>query len=351
MYIILAIIAFGVLIAVHELGHFVTAKAFGVKVNEFSLGMGPLLWKKQGKETLYSLRALPIGGFCAMEGEDEETGDPRAFSAKKPWQKAIVLVAGAAMNFVLGFLLICCIAPNANFTEPVIAEFMEGCPYEGVLQRGDRIYSVNGHRTFFTNNVAEYMARTQDDMQNLVVIRDGHRVALKNQYMPKVEYTTEAGESILRYGFYYAPRSFDLGSNIKYSWYESLDFVRLVWRSLAELVTGNVGMKDLSGPVGIVDLVNDAEQSAQSRGERVFRFFYIFALIAVNLAVMNLLPIPALDGGRVFFLLVTWLVESVIHRKIDPKYEAFIHNAGFVLLMGLMVIVMFNDVIKLFLGQ
>ena len=146
MYIILAIIAFGVLVAVHEGGHFLSAKAFGVKVNEFALGMGPKILKKQGKETLYSLRALPLGGFCAMEGEDTDTGDPRAFTAKPAWQRAIILVAGAAMNYLIGFVLIFCIAPYAYYSEPVIADFMDGCPYESVdgLQVGDGFVDGSG---------------------------------------------------------------------------------------------------------------------------------------------------------------------------------------------------------------
>ena len=165
MYIIIAILAFAILILVHELGHFIAAKACGVRVLEFALGMGPTLLKKQGKETLYSLRLLPFGGFCAMEGEDEESDDPRSFSAQSAWKKAIILVAGAAMNFVLGFLLILCIAPAANFTEPVIADFMEGCPYESAqgLQEGDRLYKIDGHRTYFTGNVSEYLNRERGD--------------------------------------------------------------------------------------------------------------------------------------------------------------------------------------------
>ena len=347
MYIILAIIAFGVLIISHELGHFLVAKACGVKVNEFAIGMGPKLLGKQGKETLYSLRAFPIGGYCAMEGEDEETGDPRAFMAKPAWQRALILCAGAAMNFLLGFVLILCIAPNANFLEPVIAGFMEGCPYEGALQTGDRIYSVDGHRTYFTSNFSEYMSRSGGDTHKLVLIRDGKRVTLKDFDMPRVAYRTEDGGTTMKYGLYFAPRDYTLWANLKYSWYEALDFVRLIWRSLGDLVTGAVGVRELSGVVGVVDYVNDVAAKAETREEANFDFLYIFALIAVNLAVMNMLPIPALDGGRIFFLIVTGLIELLSRRRVDPKYEGYIHTAGFVLLMGLMVFVMFNDVVKI----
>lgn len=349
MYILLAIIAFSVLIADHELGHFLVAKACGVKVNEFSLGMGPQLLKRQGKETLYSLRLLPIGGYCAMEGEGEDSDDPRAFTSKAPWQRILILCAGAAMNFLLGFLLLLCIAPQANFSEPIIAQFMEGCPYEGAdgMQVGDRIYSVDGHRTYFTSNVAEYLARSGEDTHRIVVIRDGARVTLEDFVLTPRTYTLEDGSSVQCYGIYFAAREDGLAANLRYSWYESLDLVRLIWHSLGDLVTGAVGVRDLSGVVGIVDMVNQVSGEAETGGEAAFNFVYIFALIAVNLAVMNMLPIPALDGGQVFFLLITWGIETVSRRRVNPKYEGYIHTAGFILLMGLMVMVMFNDVIRI----
>ena len=353
MYIILAIIAFGVLIAVHEGGHFLAARLFDVKVNEFALGMGPRILKKQGKETLYSLRVLPLGGFCAMEGEDAETGDARAFTAKPPWQRAIILCAGAAMNFLIGLVLIFCIAPYAGFAEPVIAGFMDGCPYEGeeALMTGDRILRIDGHRIFFSDNVSTYMTRSGSDVHTIVLRRDGRRIVLKDFSMPLVEYAQPDGGTVMKYGLYFSPRGEGFAANLRYAWFESLDIVRLVWRSLGDLFTGAVGIRELSGPVGIVGYVNEVEAEAASPLEAWFTFFYIFALIAVNLAVMNLLPIPALDGGRVFLLLVTWLIESVTRKKINPKYEAYIHTAGFILLMGLMVFVMFNDVVKLVLKR
>ncbi len=348
MYIILAIIAFGVLIVTHELGHFLAAKACGVKVNEFSMGMGPKLLQKQGKETLYSLRALPIGGYCAMEGEDEETGDPRSFTSKPPWQKVLILCAGAAMNFFLGFLLILCIVPNMYFQEPVISGFLENCPYEGeeALMVGDRIYSVDGHRTWFRSDLVEYLSR-REGSHDLVLIRDGRRIALTDFDMHMVEYPTEDGETILKYGLLFAPRDTGFFADLRYSWYEALSFVRLIWRSLGDLVTGAVGVKELSGVVGVVDYTNTVTATAKSTQEALFYFAYIFALIAVNLAVMNMLPLPALDGGRVFFVAVTGLIERISHRHLNPKYEGYVHTAGFVLLMGLMVLVLFNDVMRI----
>ncbi len=357
MYIVLAIIAFGVLIIVHELGHFAAARACGVRVVEFSLGMGPLLLKKQGRETLYSLRALPLGGFCAMEGEDGDSDDPRAFSAQPAWKRIIILVAGAAMNFVVGFLLVLVVFSQAEgYSSPTIDAFMDGCPYQGesMLMEGDTFYKIDGHRTYFFADISEFLGRSGSEYHDIVVIRGGEKVKLESFRLVPVEYPTADGGTELKYGVYgrFEPRT--LASSLKYSWYSSLDFVRLVWRSLGDLVTGRVGVKELSGPVGIVDLVNDVARQEAARTsvtDALLDVAYLFALIAVNLAVMNLLPIPALDGGRVLLLAVTAVIERVSHRKLNPKYEAYIHSAGFILLMGLMVFVMVNDIVKLFVNR
>ena len=242
MYIILAILAFGILIAVHELGHFLTAKLFGVRVNEFALGMGPKLLKKQGKETLYSLRAFPIGGFCAMEGEDGDSVAPRAFHSRPAWQRAIILCAGAAMNFLLGFVLVLCISPDANFAEPVLTGFMPDCPYEGAdgLLAGDRILRIDGHRIFFASNVSEYLARSGGDTHDITLLRDGTRLTLEDYPLTQRDYTLESGETVTRYGLYFSPRDFGFGADLRYSWYACLDFVRIVWNSLGDLFRGAV---------------------------------------------------------------------------------------------------------------
>lgn len=190
MYIIIAIIAFGLLIAVHEFGHFSAAKLLGIKVNEFSIGMGPAILKRQRGETFYALRCLPIGGYCAMEGEDEETDDPRAFTRQPGWKRLIVLCAGSFMNFILGFLLVLVVyVQAAGFYSPVIDSFAEGCPYEGgqALMAGDEIYSVDGHRTWFMGNVSTFLSRG-DGVYDIVVIRDGEKVELKDFKLVPVEY-------------------------------------------------------------------------------------------------------------------------------------------------------------------
>ena len=348
MYILLAILIFSALIVVHELGHFLTAKAFGVQVNEFSIFMGPKLLQWKGKETTYSLRCIPLGGYCAMEGENGDSDSHRAFSAAAPWKRAIILVAGAAMNFLLGFLVILCIyAPAKQFSAPVLKDFYEGCPYEAEegFQVGDRILSVNGKAVHTVDDFSLYMSRAGETV-DLKLLRNGETVLLEDYPLVKVEYT-ENGVTEWMYGLYFDVVPATFGTHLQQAWYRCCYFTRLVWTGLSDLVTGAVGIKDMSGPVGIVAAINETGESAESTSEGILDVLYLGAFIAVNLAVMNLLPIPALDGGRVFCLLVTWVIELITRKKPDPKYEAYIHGAGMLLLMGLMVYIMFQDVIKL----
>lgn len=349
MYIILAIILFGLLIAVHEFGHFAAAKGLGVKVNEFSIGMGPAIFKRQKGETLYALRCLPIGGYCAMEGEDEETDDPRAFSRQPGWKRLIVLCAGSFMNFVFGFLLVLIVyAQAAGFYTPVINSFFEGCPYEGEegLQAGDEIYSIDGHRTWFTGNVSTFLARG-DGVYDIVVIRDGEKVELNDFEFVPIEYE---GYDSPMYGMNYGVEPATFLSVIENSWNMTKDFVRSVWLALSDLVSGAMGVDQLAGVVGIVDMINDVgTETAQQAGigAALNEIAYLGAFIAVNLAVMNMLPIPALDGGRVLFLLLNAAVHAVTRRRIPARYEGYVHAAGFVLMLGLMAVVMYNDIARI----
>lgn len=346
MYIILAIIFFGVLIAIHEFGHFSAAKLLGVKVNEFAIGMGPAIVKKQKGETLYSLRCLPIGGYCAMEGEDEDTGDPRSFTIQPGWKKFIILVAGSFMNFLLGLVIVLIIYSSAaGFYSPVIAGFVDGCPYEGetALQTGDELYKIDGHRIYFASNVSTILSRG-GETHDIVVIRDGEKVELKDFTLTPREYE---GYTTPMYGFTFEMEEATFWSTLKYSWYNTLDFVRTVWFALSDLVAGAVGVDELTGPVGIVDLINDVGQSAESTKMALSDIAYLGAFIAVNIAVMNLLPLPALDGGRVFFLILNGIVHLVSKRRIPARYEGYVHAAGMVLLLGLSAYVMYNDIARL----
>lgn len=351
MYIFIAIIIFGILIAIHEFGHFTAAKLCGVKVEEFAIGMGPALFKKQKGETVYALRILPIGGFCAMAGEDEESDDPRAFTNQGFWKKFVILCAGSFMNLVLGIVLILIMYAGAQaFVTPTIDHFMDGCPYEGAeaMQAGDTFYSIDGQRIYLVSDVSSFLMRG-DGVYDIVMLRDGEKVELKDFALTTKTYAEYANEGP-KYGFVFGYTEATFGTKLEYTWNTTLEFSRLVWLGLGDLINGKVGLKDMSGPVGIVDMMNEVGQQAESAKAAADNLLYISAFIAVNLAIMNMLPIPALDGGRVFLMIVTVIIEAVSRKKLDPKYEGYIHLGGMVLLLGLMALVMYNDIAKLITG-
>ena len=353
LFVILAIVIFSVLIATHELGHFASAKLLGVKVNEFAVGMGPALFQRERGETLYSIRALPIGGYCAMEGEDDDSADPRSFGRAAGWKKLIILCAGAAMNFLTGVIIFLVIyAQFSAFAMPQIAGIMEGYGLEDSgLRAGDRVISVDGHRMYGYSNLSFFLGRAGDTV-DWVVERDGERIVLKDVYMPIQEKTDEQGNKTylrgLSVGAEVLPGT--LANKLRFGWYAALDNVRLVWISLGDLVSGAVGLRDLSGPVGIVDVMTQIGSNPEyspTPQAAAMNMASFAGLIAVNLAVMNLLPLPALDGGRVFFLLLNSVLNALFKRKIDPKYEGYVHLAGLAMLMGLMLMVTFSDIGKL----
>lgn len=349
MYILFAILAFGLLILTHELGHFLAAKACHVQVLEFSVGMGPQLLHFQGKETEYSLRLFPMGGYCAMEGEDDDSDDPRAFRNQSPWKRMLILVAGAAMNFLVGFLLVCAIyAGSAGFYSPTVDSFYPDCPYEGDILPGDTIYRVNGERVYFTGNFSEYVSKTDEPGRvDLVLLRDGKKLRLEDYPLVPVEYTMEDRSVETKYGFYFRTDPMTVGNWLRYSWYSCMDFVRMVRLSLSTLLSGGAKMSDVSGAVGMVDIISDVGEQSGSAAAALSNMTYLIAFIAVNLAVMNLLPIPALDGGRVFTLLLTVIYEAVFRTKADPRIEKYFHAAGMILLLGLMAVVMYNDIVRI----
>ena len=358
VYILAAIVIFGILITLHELGHFAAAKLCGVQVNEFSIGMGPAVWHRQKGETEYSLRILPIGGYCAMEGEEEDTGNARAFTRQSFWKKFMILAAGAFMNFLTGLLIVAILFSNAAvfYVDGIqgLAPEVTQTGEDG-LMAGDRIYRVNGWRTYFSGDAQMFLSYA-GDTADLEVIREGRHIVVEN--VPRQTCTDQKGESYQGFGLYVSalPVGTTFWNRIQYIWYQTLDFVQMVWFSLGQLITGNAGMDDLSGPVGIVTTIKDVGNAAQETAEKndqngllaaAESIAYFAALIAVNLAVMNLLPFPALDGGRIFFLVVDAAAMLLFKRKIPEKYQAAINTAGFVLLMGFMLLVTFQDVFKL----
>ena len=351
MSVLFAIILFSVLIFVHELGHFAAAKLSGVQVNEFSMFMGPALWKKQVGETLYAIRLIPIGGYCAMEGEDGGSDNPRSFDKAAWWKRLIILIAGAAMNFIIGVaLMVIVYLPSRQVVAPVISSFADYATIDGEngLRVGDRILEVDGEKIYVQSDFSLILNLNPGEVHDLVVERSGEKVVLNDFRMEKHEVVAENGTVSHMYGMNFTIQELDLGGKLRYAWAQSLDTVRLVRLSLQMIFSGQAGLNDVSGPVGIVQQMSKVADASQTRLAALLNMLYFGGFIGINLAVMNLLPIPALDGGRVVGLLVTTLVETVSGRKVDPKYEGYLHGAGMILLLGLMAVVMFKDIMFLF---
>ncbi len=352
LYILLAILIFGFLIFIHEFGHFLAAKLFKVQVNEFSINMGPKLLQKQWGETKYSLRLIPIGGYCAMEGEDEDTGNPHSFTAAKWWKRIIILCAGSFMNLLTGFVIMALVIglTYGGIRTLKLSGFMDGCTLCGEegLQEGDEIYAIDGRRTYLYSDFSMLVDRSADTTYDLTVIRNGEKVTLHDFKMEKQELTDDDGNTGLYYGFYFGDvEKISFFNTFKYAGYYCIDFTRMVWYGLSDLVTGRASINDMSGVVGIVDVMVQTGEEAPTVGDAIGDIFLFAALIAVNLAVMNMLPIPALDGGRVFFLLISTAYTAITKKKINPKYEGYIHAAGMILLLGLMGFLIVKDIVMI----
>ena len=353
MSVLFAILLFSILIFVHELGHFGAAKLSGVRVNEFALFMGPAIWQKQVGETLYSIRTIPIGGYCAMEGEDEDTDDPHSFQKADWWKKLIILVAGAAMNFLIGVVLMVVVyLPVQQTVVPVIDYFEAYSTLNGEngLQEGDRIVELDGERIYVQSDFSLILSLNPGDTHDLAVLRNGETVELSNFLMETHEVTDANGNTRQMYGMNFTIQSLNLPGKLGLAWNQCLDTVRLVRLSLQMLLTGQAGLNDLSGPVGIVQQMSQVADASSTALDALRNMLYFGGFIAINLGVMNLLPVPALDGGRVVGVIITTAVEAVTKRKIDPKYEGYLHGAGMVLLLGLMAVIMFKDIFALFRG-
>lgn len=348
MTILFAVLLFSVLILVHELGHFAAAKLSGVQVNEFSIFMGPALWSRKIGETQYSLRLIPMGGYCAMEGEDGGSDNPKSFDKAAWWKRFLILIAGAAMNFLMGIALMAVVfLPVKRAVVPVIAGFEPFATVnrEGGLQAGDRILEVDGEKIYVQSDFNLILNLNPGDTHDLKVERNGETVELPNFLMEK--HLSSDGKTML-YGMNFEVRDLTILQRLQNAWNQSLDTVRLVRLSLQMLLRGQAGLSDMTGPVGIVQQMSVVADASATKVDALLNMLYFGAFIAINLAVMNLLPIPALDGGRIVGLLITTAVEAVTHKKVNPKYEGYLHGAGMVLLLGLMGIIMFKDIFVLF---
>lgn len=346
--ILIAILFFGVLILFHEFGHFIFAKLFGVKVNEFAMGMGPTLFKFQRGETKYALRLFPIGGFVSMDGEDEASDNDRAFCNKPAWQRFIIVAAGGTINLIMGLIIVAVMLSSTELIgTPVIHSFTkDNVSAQYGLEKGDKLVKINGSRVFSEYDLGFLMMRDHDGTVDFVVERKGEKVNVNG-----VKFKTEDQDfngtvmNIPVSDFIIVGVDPGIGSVLKYSVLESVSIVRIVWVSLYDLVTGQYGLKDLSGPVGTVSFVADAAVQAQQETDYSY-LFLLMALIAINIGLMNLLPLPALDGGRLFFI----LIECIFRKKVPAKIEAAIHTVGMVLLLALMAVITFSDIFKLIKG-
>lgn len=338
--ILLALLVFGVLIFIHELGHFLAARACGVAINEFAIGMGPkiLSWKSKKYDTRYALRLFPIGGFVSMVGEDEASDDERAFINKNVWQKIAIIVAGPVMNILLGFILMfILVAGSSQLGSTTVAGFSDEAvsPSYG-LAAGDTILKVDGVRVHTANDLVYEIMNSGYQSIDLTVLRDDEKVLLEDVTFPTF---TESGVTFGNVDFtlYEAPKT--LGNVIKHAFFRSLSTVKMIWDSLISLLTGRYGMDAVSGPVGITKEIGEAA------GQGIGYFLYVFVVISMNLGVFNLLPVPALDGGRLFFRIVEVFRGG---KPIKQEWEAYIHAAGIMILLAIMLLVTFKDVIGLF---
>ena len=326
---ILAVFLFVIMIFPHELGHFVVAKAVGVKVNEFAFGMGPAIWKKQKGETLYAIRIFPIGGYCLMEGENEESDNERAFNNKSGKAKIAVLLAGSVMNVLIAILVMIILMGVIGSPTTTIAKVESGSPaYTAGIQKGDTIVAVNSSKVKEWNDLSTLISKNTKGM-TITVNRNGADREL--QVTPV--------KSDGRYIVGVTPAvSHNAFTAVKNGIISTVTMTRTMFISLQQLFSGQVAAKNLSGPVGIVSLVHQSELYG------LYYFFYLLAFISINLAVINMLPLPALDGGRIVFV----IIRAITGKKITDSMEATVHAAGMILLLGLMVFVTWNDIVRLF---
>lgn len=334
-----AIIIFSIIIFVHELGHFLVARLTKVNVLEFAIGMGPAIWKKQGKSTLYSLRAIPMGGFCKMEGEDEDLQTEGSFSGKKPLPKIAVLAAGAGMNILLGFIIVTILTSvtafqNGGLPSTIVAKVSEDAPAAEFLQAGDQIVGVNGKRVNIKRDLSFELSNSGGKECTLTIKRNGERI--EKNFMP-MEIAYEDGSRGYVVGFEIAPKEITPWGILREGFFQTVWMVKLVFVSLGMLFGGEAGLGDMSGPVGVVSAMNSVAQSG------LLNFLFFAAFLAVNIGVMNLLPFPALDGGRIVFA----LFELIFRKPVPPEKEGVVHLIGFALLIALMVFVTWNDIMRL----
>ncbi|MBO5275058.1 MAG: RIP metalloprotease RseP [Clostridia bacterium] len=338
--ILIALLVFGVLIFIHELGHFIAARSFDVAVREFALGMGPRLISHRSKKTgiVYSLRLLPIGGFVSMVGEDEDSDDECAFCRKAVWKRMIITAAGAFMNLLLGVILMSAlVAANDTLGSTTILRFnsANALSEESGLRIGDTIKKIDGERMHISTELVYTLMRVTTPV-NVEVERAGNKVIIEDVVFP-----TDVTEGTL---FGYADFKVEAVDKtpltvIRHAFYQSIASVKMIWHSFIDLITGKYGVEQMSGPVGVTTAIGEAAEQGSTN------LIFLCALISLNLGIFNLLPLPALDGGRLVFQ----VIELFRRKPINPEYEGFVHFVGIVLLMLLMIFITYKDITKIFI--
>ncbi|MDR2558806.1 MAG: site-2 protease family protein [Oscillospiraceae bacterium] len=357
MSILIAIIIFAVIILIHEIGHFTAAKLFKMRVVSFNLGMGPVLLRKRGKETAYQIKAVPFGGSVQLAEDDEDAAekDPHVFRNKPVWQRAIVIMAGAFMNIVLGFIL-CLFIVNMNDSEMVdtveIRGFREGAASNHQLSAGDRITHINGMRIFTWADISYQFYNTETRMSadadmavfDFTVVRNGERAQLNNVHFYARELETGGKAIFLDFGVEWVDKTFF--NVISRAAKETLTYSRLVLLTLFDMIRGTYGLNDIAGPVGVVTVIGEvsSEGFERSIAEGIRSSLFMAALITVNVGIFNLLPIPALDGGKLVF----FAIEAVRRKPIKEEIEGMIHLVGFAALMVFMLLITVLDIGRLF---
>lgn len=340
LMVIIFLLMFTVIVVAHEWGHYITAKKCGVLVHEFAVGMGPVLWSKQSGETLYSIRLLPIGGFCRMEEEVGEGTNPRAMFSKKPWQKLLIVSAGAIMNFLLAWVLSSLLVSYTGVSSNVVATVEANSPAaEAGIVTGDKITAIDGIKVNDLSDVHNLLTN-ESKAYTFSITHDGEKkeVVVTSRIL--------GDESSPRFGFTVKKNHFNVWMNIKIGFLYMISVIAMVWESLVGLVSGAIGFDQMAGIVGVVDVGSKVWDSSMEVGGvnlAIMSMVQMAALLSANLGVMNLLPLPALDGGRIFFI----LIEMISGKAVSPEKEGAVHFIGMVLLMLLTVVVLYNDIMRL----
>lgn len=333
--ILIAILFFELIILVHEGGHFFAAKMMKIKVNEFSIGMGPKLFQFQKGDTKFTLRLILFGGYCAMEGEDSESDDKNSFANKKVIQRVFVVVAGAVMNLILGVLIILGMVCSQELVgTPVVADFDKDAVSNAYLEQNDRILAIDGMRVYTTTDITTGFSRSADGEVEFLIKRDGKTKTVNAKFnTQKID-----GKNYIDMDFYLYGVEKTVPNVLRETGRQFMSFCRMIFLSLYDLITGKYGLSDMSGPVGTVSVVSGAVKMSLTST------FRIMAFLTINIGLFNLFPFPALDGWKLFIL----LYEGIFKKKLPQKFEWMINAVGLAALLGLMCLVTFSDITKLF---